>query len=93
MIQSFACKETQKLFHGRFFSRLPRDIQRLAVRKLELIDGAGELDDLKIPPGNRLEALHGKRTGRHSIRVNEQWRICFRWRDGNAFEVEIVDYH
>lgn len=93
MIQSFACKETEKIFQGRFSSKLPQDIQRLAARKLELIDGAGELDDLTTPPGNRLEALRGERTGLYSIRVNEQWRICFRWRDGNAFEVEIVDYH
>lgn len=93
MIQSFTCKETQKIFNGRFSSKLPQDIQRLAARKLVLIDGAGKLDDLKSPPGNRLEILSGDRTGQHSIRINDQWRICFIWRDGNAFDVEIVDYH
>lgn len=93
MIQSFKCKETQKIFNGRFSSKLPQDIQRLAARKLDLLDGAGELDDLKSPPGNRLETLSSNRTGQHSIRINDQWRICFIWRDGNAFEVEIVDYH
>jgi proteic killer suppression protein len=93
MIQSFNCKETQKIFSGRFSGKLPQAIQRLAARKLELIDSASELDDLKSPPGNRLEALTGQRTGQHSIRINDQWRICFMWRDGNAFNVEIVDYH
>lgn len=93
MIHSFKCKETQRIFSGRFSSKLPQNIQRLAARKLELVDGAGELDDLKSPPGNRLEALGGDRAGQHSIRINDQWRICFTWRDGNAIEVEIVDYH
>lgn len=93
MIHSFKCKETQRLFNGRFSARLPQSIQRLAARKLEILDGAGELDDLKSPPGNRLEALSGDRVGQHSIRINDQWRICFVWRDGNALEVEIVDYH
>ncbi len=93
MIQSFRCKETEKVFNGRFSSKLPQNIQRLASRKLGMLDGAGEFDDLKSPPGNRLEALTGNRTGQHGIRVNDQWRICFTWRDGNAFEVEITDYH
>ncbi len=93
MIQSFKCKETEKIFNGRFSARLPQDIQRLAARKLDLIDAAGELDDFKSPPGNRLEALSGNRTGQYSIRINDQWRICFVWRDGNAYELEIVDYH
>lgn len=93
MIQSFRCKETEKIFNGRFSSRLPQNIQRLAARKLGMVDSAGELDDLKSPPGNHLEALSGKRTGQHSIRINDQWRVCFIWRDGNAFDVEIVDYH
>jgi len=93
MIHSFKCKETQRLFNGRFSARLPQSIQRLAARKLELLDGAGELDDLKSPPVNRLEVLGGDRAGQHSIRINDQWRICFLWRDGNALEVEIVDYH
>lgn len=81
------------VFNGRFSFKLPQNIQRLAARKLEMLDGAGDLDDLKSPPGNRLEALAGSRTGQHSIRINDQWRICFSWRDGNAFEVEITDYH
>lgn len=93
MIQSFKGRETEKIFNGRFSSRLPQNIQRLAARKLGMIDSAGEWDDLKSPPGNRLKALSGKRTGQHSIRINDQWRICFTWRDGNAFGVEIVDYH
>lgn len=93
MIQSFKCKETEKVFSGRFSSKLPQNIQRLAARKLEILDGSEELDDLKSPPGNRLEALAGNRIGQHSIRINDQWRICFIWRDGNAFEVEIADYH
>ncbi|OGR06185.1 MAG: plasmid maintenance system killer [Deltaproteobacteria bacterium RIFOXYD12_FULL_50_9] len=93
MIQSFKCKETEKIFDGRFSSKLPQSIQRLAARKLEMLDGSEEVDDLRSPPGNRLEALAGDRTGQHSIRINDQWRICFIWRDGNAFEVEITDYH
>ncbi len=68
-------------------------IQRVALRKLRQLDAAAELRDLAAPPGNRLEALHGEREGQHSIRINDQWRICFVWRDGNAFDVEIVDYH
>jgi len=93
MIHSFKCKETQRLFSGRFSARLPQSIQRLAARKLELLDGAGGIDDLKSPPGNRFEALAGDRAGQHSIRINDQRRICFIWRDGNALEVEIVDCH
>ena len=81
------------MFNGRFSQKLPQNIQRLAARKLEMLDGAGEFDDLKSPPGNRLEALAGNRIGQHSIRVNDQWRICFTWRDGKAYEVEITDYH
>ena len=68
-------------------------IARVALRKLAMLDAADRLDDLRLPPGNRLEALRGNRSGQHSIRVNDQWRICFRWQDGDAFEVEIVDYH
>ena len=93
MIRSFRCKETEKLF-GRVFSRkLPHDVQRVARRKLEILDAAETLDDLRKPPANRLEKLHGKRAGHHSIRINDQWRLCFVWRDDNAYEVEIVDYH
>ncbi|WP_036479168.1 type II toxin-antitoxin system RelE/ParE family toxin [Myxosarcina sp. GI1] len=93
MISSFRCKETEKIFNGRFSRKLPQDIQRIAARKLEQISAASVLDTLRIPPGNRLEALSGDRQGQHSIRINNQWRICFVWRDGNAFDVEIVDYH
>lgn len=93
MINSFRCKETEKLFNGKFSSKLPHAIQRLAARKLEYLDGAGDLDDLRSPPGNRLEALKDDRARQHSIRINDQWRICFAWRDNNAYDVEIVDYH
>jgi len=92
MIKGFRCKETEKVFqrrHTRKFS----GIQRIALRKLLILDAAGSLDDLRVPPANRLEKLVGDRRGQHSIRVNDQWRICFRWRAGHAYEVEIVDYH
>ena len=93
MIRGFRCKETEKLF-GRVFSRkLPHDVQRVARRKLEILDAAETLEDLRIPPANRLEKLHGKRAGQHSIRINDQWRLCFVWRETNAHDVEIVDYH
>ena len=93
MIQSFKSKETEKIFNGRFSAKLPQSMQRLAARKLIMLDAAGELKELRVPPGNRLEALSGDRAGQHSIRINDQWRICFVWREGNAHEVEIVDYH
>lgn len=93
MINSFKCKETEKIFNGKFSSRLPQSIQRLAARKLDYLDSAGELEDLRSPPGNRMEALKDDRAGQHSIRINDQWRICFVWRDNNAYDVEIVDYH
>jgi len=93
MITSFKCKETEKIFSGNFSSKLPQTIQRLAARKLDYLDSAGELEDLRSPPGNRLEALKDDRIGQHSIRINDQWRICFVWRDNNAYDVEIVDYH
>jgi len=93
MISSFKCKETEKIFNGKFSSKLPQTIQRLAARKLDYLDAAGELDDLRSPPGNHLEVLKEDRTGQHSIRINDQWRICFVWRDNNALDVEIVDYH
>ncbi len=93
MIRSFRCRETEKLF-GRVFSRkLPHDVQRVARRKLEILDAAETMEDLRIPPVNRLEKLLGKRTGQHSIRINDQWRLCFVWRENNAYDVEIVDYH
>ncbi|MBN1145704.1 MAG: type II toxin-antitoxin system RelE/ParE family toxin [Anaerolineales bacterium] len=93
MIKSFADKETEKLFGRRFSRKLPQDIQRTARMKLEILDAAEVLEDLKIPPGNRLEKLSGDRKGQHSIRIDNQWRICFIWRSGDAYEVEIVDYH
>ena len=92
MIESFACAETERVFRGQVSRRLPTDIQRTARRKLLQLDAVTQLRDLAVPPGNRLEALKGGRTGQHSIRVNDQWRICFRWEAG-AHAVEIVDYH
>ena len=93
MIQSFKDQETEKIFRGQFSHKLPQDIQRVAARKLEQLNAVTVLDTLRVPPGNRLEALTQDRQGQHSIRVNDQWRVCFLWRDGNAFDVEIVDYH
>jgi proteic killer suppression protein len=93
MIKSFADKETEKLFGRRFSRKLPQDIQRTARIKLEILDAAEVLEDLRIPPGNRLEKLSGDRKGQYSIRVDDQWRICFIWRSGDAYDVEIVDYH
>ena len=92
MIKIFRSKETERL-HRR--ERVPRfrNIERIALRKLRQLDAAAELRDLASPPGNRLEALHGNRKGQHSIRINDQWRICFEWIEGEAFNVEIVDYH
>lgn len=93
MIKNFADKETEKLFQRQRARSLPVDIQRKARMKLEILDAAEKLDDLKVPPGNRLEGLSGKREGQHSIRINQQWRICFRWKNGDCYDVEIVDYH
>jgi proteic killer suppression protein len=93
MIKSFADKEMQKVFRREYSEKLPEDIQRRALRKLMAVDFADELRDLRTPPGNRLENLHGEREEQHSIRINRQWRICFEWRDGDAHLVEIVDYH
>lgn len=93
MIRSFASKETERLFLRMGSRRIPADLQRAALRKLAQIHSAGRLDSLRIPPGNRLEALSADRAGQHSIRINDQWRICFRWDDGDAYDVEIVDYH
>jgi len=93
MIRSFADKETGKLFQGQRSRKIPPDIQRIALRKLVQINAAVGLDFLRVPPGNRLEILKGDRQGQHSIRINDQWRICFNWRDGDAHDVEIVDYH
>jgi len=93
VIHSFACKETERLFNREYSRKIPLGIQRLAVRKLWLLDATVEINALRVPPGNRLEALRGNRFGQHSIRINDQWRICFVWRDGNAYDVEIADYH
>jgi proteic killer suppression protein len=93
MIKTFASKETQKLFQREVSRVLPMDIQRKARQKLEILDAAEKLDDLKVPPGNRLEKLSGNREGQHSIRINQQWRVCFRWKNGDCYDVEIVDYH
>jgi len=93
MIKSFSCKETQKVFERSFSKKLPQDIQLKFRQKLLLIDAAAELNDLRIPPGNRLEELKEDRKRQHSIRVNDQWRICFIWNAGDAYDVEIVDYH
>lgn len=92
MIKSFKCKETEKLFHGRFSTRLPQTIQRAAVIKLKIINAASLLETLRIPPSNHLEALCGDREGQYSIRINKQWRICFVWQGSDAFDVEITDY-
>lgn len=92
MVNSFNCKETEALFHSKAVARF-KNIERVARRKLLQIHAATELDSLRIPPGNQLEALKGDRRGQHSVRVNDQWRICFVWRDGAADQVEIVDYH
>ncbi len=93
MIKSFKDKEAEKVFHRLYSRKLPQDLQKVALRKLWMLDAAPDLNSLRIPPSNRLEALKGNRKGQHSIRINNQWRICFVWDDDNAYEVEIVDYH
>ncbi|MEA3545552.1 MAG: type II toxin-antitoxin system RelE/ParE family toxin [Thermodesulfobacteriota bacterium] len=93
MVKSFACKETKKIFERNFSKKLPQDIQVKARQKLVLVDAAVELNDLRVPPGNRLEELSEDRAGQFSIRINDQWRICFIWKSGDAYAVEIVDYH
>lgn len=93
MIQTFADKHTAAIFDGMEVRKLPKTIQATARRKLKLIDAAATLDSLRVPPGNRLEAMKGNRAGQWSIRINNQWRICFGWQDGHAFEVGIVGYH
>ena len=93
MIKSFKDAETEKVFGRRFSRRLPAGIQQTALRKLRMLNNAASLDDLRIPPANRLEKLSGDRTGQYSLRINDQWRICFEWREGDAFRVEITDYH
>jgi proteic killer suppression protein len=93
MIKSFADKATVAVFSGRLVRLLPHDIQGIARRKLKLLDAVSRVEELRVPPGNRLELLAGDRAGQWSIRINDQWRICFRWEDGHAGNVEIVDYH
>jgi len=93
MIKSFADKASEALFAGRSHKMIPPDIRRTALRKLLQLNAAAELDFLRVPPGNRLERLKGDRSGQYSIRVNDQWRICFLWREGHAYDVEITDYH
>ena len=93
MIRSFCSKETERLFNRSTTQRLPSDIKRTAQRKLVILDSAEPLTDLQIPPSNRLEKLSGDRLGQYSIRINDQWRICFKWYRGDAYDVEITDYH
>ena len=93
MIASFACAETERVFRAELSRRLPPTIQRVTRRKLLAIHAATELRELTVPPGNLLEALKGNRKAQHSVRVNDQWRICFRWQGDDAFDVEVVDYH
>lgn len=93
MIQSFKDNDAEKVFQGEVARRFPPSLQRIALRKLLMLDAVVELRDLKVPPGNKLEKLSGDRKGQYSIRINDQWRICFKWSDGIAQGVEIVDYH
>jgi proteic killer suppression protein len=93
MIKSFADNETARVFERRFSKKLPGDIQAVALRKLRMLNNAHAIKDLRSPPANRLEKLSGNRTGQHSIRINDQWRVCFVWDDGDAHDVEITDYH
>ncbi len=93
MLKAFKCKETEKIFKGRFSNKLPQNIQRVAERKLIMIHRARELNDLQVPPANHLEALKGRRKGQYSIRINDQWRICFKWHNDGVYNVEITDYH
>jgi proteic killer suppression protein len=93
VIKSFRCAETERVFYRQFTRKFPREIQQRAFMKLNALDAAVKLNDLCMPPSNRLEALKRDRKGQHSIRINDQWRICFQWREGHAERVEIVDYH
>lgn len=93
MIRSFADRETERVHHREVSRRLPGDVQAAALRKLRMLANARELRDLRSPPGNRLDRLSGDLVGKYSVRINDQWRLCFVWRDGDAFDVEIVDYH
>ena len=93
MIVNFSCKETEKIWNGQYSKKFPADIQERTLRKLRQLDAAVTLDDLKNPPGNKLEALKGDRLGQISIRINQRWRICFSWEEGKSYNVHIVDYH
>lgn len=93
MIRSFKDKDTERVFQGQWSKRLPQDLQKRAKMRLDRIHAAIEIKDLTRPPSHKLEKLKGDRKGQHSIRINDQWRICFTWREGDAFDVEIVDYH
>jgi len=93
VIRHFKDKETQKIFERQRSRKFPADIQQVALRKLRMLNRAETLQDLRVPPANRLERLRGKREGQYSIRVNDQWRVCFEWQDGDALNVELVDYH
>ena len=93
MIISFSDKQTRDLFNRQKVRKIPPSILKVAYRKLLLIDATGKIDDLRVPPGNRLEKLSGNMLGKHSIRINNQWRIVFNWKEGNAYNVEITDYH
>ena len=93
MIKTFRSKETEKIFNREFSSKLLSNIQRTALKKLWMLDAAPDINSLRVPPSNHSEALKGERKGQHSIRINKQWRICFVWNNGDAFDVEIVDYH
>ena len=93
MIKFFKCKETKKIFERTFSRKFPEKIQGVAFRKLRMLNRSQTIKDLKVPPGNRLKALSGDRIGQHSIRINDQWRICFVWNDGEVNDVEIVNYH
>jgi len=93
VIKSFRDRDTERLFRRESVRKFGTEVQRVALRKLRMLDAATILEDLRVPPGNRLEKLKGDREGHHSIRVNRQWRVCFRWRSGDAFDVEIVDNH
>jgi proteic killer suppression protein len=93
VIKSFRERNAERLFDRRPTRRFGAEVQKVALRRLRMLDAASRLDDLRVPPGNRLERLRGDRSGQHSIRINDQWRICFRWHGGDAYDVEIVDYH
>jgi len=93
MIKSFRCKETERVYRREASRKLPQNLQRIALRKLWMLDAAVDLSEMRVPPANHLEVLRGDRAGQHSIRINQQWRLCFRWESGDAYDVEIVDYH